>query len=69
MGLQNCGSPNFRCNPHDQAQIILLGGSWWLPPSLGHGEYYESMYAHGLSMHQKSSNAALTNLFGLCKSM
>jgi hypothetical protein len=43
---------------------------WWLPPSPGHGESYESVFAHGLSMHQKCSNYALTNLlFGLCRSM
>jgi hypothetical protein len=40
------------------------------PPSLGHGESCESMFARGLFMHQKCSNYALTNLlFRLCKSM
>jgi hypothetical protein len=39
-------------------------------PSLIHGESCESMFAHGLSMHQKCSNYALTNLlFGLCRFM
>jgi hypothetical protein len=36
-------------------------------PNPGHGEFCESMYACGLSMHQKCSNYALTNLFGLCR--
>jgi len=36
-------------------------------PSLGCGESCESVYARGLSMHQKCYNYALTNLlFGLC---
>jgi hypothetical protein len=47
-----------------------ISGRWWFPPSLSHGESCESMYAHGLSVHQKCSNYALTNLlFGLCRSM
>jgi len=45
-------------------------GRWWLPPSLGRGESYESMYAHGSFRHQKCSNHTLTNLwFDFCKSM
>ncbi len=31
-------------------------------PSPGCGESCESVFAHGLSMHQKGSNFALTNL-------
>jgi hypothetical protein len=31
-------------------------------PSRGHGEFCEFVYAHGLSVHQKCSNHALTNL-------
>jgi hypothetical protein len=43
-----------------------MGGRWWLPPSPGSGESCEYVYARGLSMHQKCSNYALTNLlFGL----
>jgi hypothetical protein len=43
---------------------------WWLPPSPGCDESWESMFAHGLSVYQKCSNYALTNLlFGLCRSM
>jgi hypothetical protein len=86
MGPQSCKSPNcvnsgtptwesrdkkpFGCGPHGGTQSILIGGRWWLPPSLGGGESYESEFAHGSSWHQKCSNYALTNLlFGLCKSM
>ncbi len=39
---------------------------WWLPPSLGHGESCESVFARGSSVHQKCSNHVVTNLFGLC---
>ncbi len=39
-------------------------------PSLGCGEFCESLFAHGLSMQQKCSDSALTNsLFGLCRSV
>ncbi len=39
-------------------------------PSLGCGEFCESIFALGSSVHQKCSNYALTNLlFGLCKSV
>jgi hypothetical protein len=45
-------------------------GRWWLPPSVGHGESCEFVFACGSSMHQKCSSYALTNmLFGLCKSV
>jgi hypothetical protein len=44
------------------------GGRWWLPPSPGRGEFYEIVFTHGLFVHQKCSNYAITNLlFGLCK--
>jgi hypothetical protein len=49
MALQSCGSPTlavsrlpfgspetkrpFGCGPHGEAQRILYGGRWWLPPS------------------------------------
>jgi hypothetical protein len=36
-------------------QIILYGGRWWLPLSLGRGESSESKVAHGLSQHQKGA--------------
>jgi hypothetical protein len=28
----------FGCGPCEEAQSILLGGRWWLPSNLGHGE-------------------------------
>jgi hypothetical protein len=60
----------FGCRPYGQAQRILQGGRWWLPPSLGHDESCESMFAHGSSVHQKCPNYAITNLlFSLCRSM
>jgi hypothetical protein len=85
MGLQSCRSPNFgnfetptlesqdkmtfECWSHGQAQSILQGGRWWFSPSSVCDESCESIFARGLSMHQKRSNYALTNLlFGLCKS-
>ncbi len=47
-----------------------IRGRWWLPPSLGHDESCESVFARGSFMHWKGSNYALTNLwFGLCRSM
>jgi len=46
----------------------IIRGRWWLPPSLGHGEFCEYVFACGLYVHQKCPNYALTNLlFGLCK--
>jgi hypothetical protein len=58
----------FGCWPHGQAQRILQGGRWWLPPSPGHGESCEFMFARGSSVHQKCCSYALTNLlFSLCR--
>jgi hypothetical protein len=45
-----------------ETQIILYGGRWWFPPSLGCGESNESKVAHGLSQHQECSECELTNL-------
>jgi hypothetical protein len=84
MGPQSCKNPNsknfktptwesrdkmtFRCWSCGQAQSILWGGRWWLPPSLGYGEFCGSMFARGSYKHQRCSNYALTNLlFGLCR--
>ncbi len=39
----------FGCACREEAQIILYGGRWWLPPSPGHGESCESRVARGLS--------------------
>jgi hypothetical protein len=39
----------FRCHSRRVVHSILYGGRWWLPPSLGHGESYESKVACGSS--------------------
>jgi hypothetical protein len=49
-------------------RMYITRGRWWLPPSSGRGESCESVFARGLSVHQKCFNYALTNLlFGLCR--
>jgi hypothetical protein len=37
------------CGPHGEAQTILYGGRWWLPPSPGRGEFSKFKVAHGSS--------------------
>jgi len=65
MIVQSPGSPNrdnfetppwesrdkkpFGCGCRGEAQNILYGGRWWLPPSIGRGESNESRVARGLS--------------------
>jgi len=65
MNSQSFGSPNrdnFRtppwesrdkkpigCKCYGETQKVLYGGRWWLPSSLGCGEYCESRVARGLS--------------------
>ncbi len=39
----------FGCGCCEEAQRIQYGGKWWLPPSLGRGESYESKVTCGLS--------------------
>jgi len=39
----------FRCGCRGEAQSILYGGRWWLPPSPGRGESSDFRVAHGLS--------------------
>ncbi len=64
------GKVIVECNLCGQSYKILQGGRWWPPSSLGYGEFCESTYARGLSMHWKCSNYALTNLlFDLCRSI
>jgi hypothetical protein len=38
----------FGCGCRGEAQSILYGGRWWLPPSPGRGKSSESRVAHGL---------------------
>ncbi len=63
--LQNLGSPNWDsfgippweprdkkplgCGCCGEAQRILYGGRWWLPPSPSRDESYEFRVARGLS--------------------
>jgi len=68
------GSPETKWHlglgPMAKHRVNYKGGRWWLPPSSGCGESYESVFACGSFVHQKCSNYALTNLlFGLCMSM
>jgi hypothetical protein len=46
----------------------IIRGKVMVSPSLGHGESCESMFAHGLFMHLKCSNYALTKLLFGCSS-
>jgi hypothetical protein len=86
IGLQSGGSFNFEnfgtfelgvsrkmtfgATPMASHKECYIGGRWWLPPTSGHGESCESVYARGLSVHQKCFNYVLTNLlFSLCKSI
>jgi len=39
----------FGCGCRREAQSILYGGNWWLPPNPGLGESSESRVAHDLS--------------------
>jgi hypothetical protein len=79
MGLQNYNNPNFETlnlGVLGQNAIWVLAmwqgtnntirGKVVASPSPGHGE---SVFARGLSIHQKCFNYAVTNLFGLCRSM
>jgi hypothetical protein len=65
MIIQSPGSPNrdsfeippresqdkkpFGCGCRGEAQSVLYGGRWWLPPSPGRDESNESRVARGLS--------------------
>jgi hypothetical protein len=65
MSYQSPGSPNwdnfgtppwesrekmpFGCRCGEVTQRILYGGRWWLPPSLGRGEFCESKVTRGSS--------------------
>jgi hypothetical protein len=40
---------SFGCHSRGVVQNILFGGRWWLPPSSGRGEFYESKVARDLS--------------------
>jgi hypothetical protein len=84
MGIQSRRNPNFGNFKTSNLGVLGQNDIWvqapWLgientirgnvvaSPNLGCGESCEFIYARGLSVHQKCSNYALTNLlFGLCK--
>jgi hypothetical protein len=86
IGLQSHGSPNLGNfeTPNlgvSRQNDIWVQATWPSTKNIirgkvvgslnsGHGEFCKSVFAHGLSVHQKCSNYALTNLlFGLCMSM
>jgi hypothetical protein len=46
---------SFGCKCDGEAQKMLYGGRWWLPPSSGRGESSESRVARGLSQHRECS--------------
>jgi hypothetical protein len=53
MSRLSFGSPGTKCHldvaPVERHREYYKGGRWWLPPSLGPGESYESEFAHGSS--------------------
>jgi hypothetical protein len=54
--------------PWSSIENTIRGKVHHLPPSPGHGEFCESVFARGSFVHKKCSNYALTNLlFGLCR--
>jgi hypothetical protein len=52
----------FRCKCGGEAQRILYGGRWWLPPSLGRGESNESVLLVACPNTENVSECELTNL-------
>jgi hypothetical protein len=81
MGFQsyrgpNFGTPNLGVPKQNDIWVKtpwpgienIIKGKVVASRNLGHGESHEFVFAHGLSVHQKCSNYALTNLlFGLCR--
>jgi hypothetical protein len=78
MSSQNPKSPNrdnfgtspwesrdkksFGCKCRGEAQRILYGGRWWLPPSPGHGESSEFLLPVACPNTKSDSECDLTNL-------
>ncbi len=50
------------CKCDGEAQRILYGGRWWLPPSLGRGESSESVLPVACPNTKSDSECELTNL-------
>jgi hypothetical protein len=53
----------FGCRSHGQTQRILYGGTWWLPPSIGHCESSESMLPVACPNTKGDPECGLTNLW------
>jgi len=78
MIAQSLGSPNrdsfktppwesrdkkpFECGCHREAQSILYGGRWWLPPSSGRDESCESRVAMACPSTKGVLESEVTNL-------
>jgi hypothetical protein len=70
MGFQSCENPNFENFGSFRTKWHLNASPVALPSNPGRVESCEFVFAHGLSVDQKCSNYALTNLlFSSCKSM
>jgi hypothetical protein len=54
---------SFGCRCRGEAQRVLYGGKWWLPPSPSRGESCESRIARGLTSHQDGPRCEPTNLW------
>jgi hypothetical protein len=52
----------FGCKCRGEAQRILYGGRWWLPPSPGHGESSESVLPVACPNTKSDFEGDLTNL-------
>jgi hypothetical protein len=53
----------FGCSLHGEAQRILYGGRWWLPPNPGHGESCESKLPVACPSTKGVLESGLTNLW------
>jgi hypothetical protein len=53
---------SFGCRCHGEAQRILYGGRWWLPPSPSRGESCESRVPRGCLSTKGAAESELTNL-------
>jgi hypothetical protein len=76
--LGNFGTPNFGVVGQNDIWVLApwpsientIRGKVVASPKSSRGECCESVFAHGLSVHQKCFNYTLTNLlFGLCRSV
>jgi len=52
----------FECGCRGEAQKILYGGRWWLPPSPSYGESCESKVVVACPSTKSAPEIVLTNL-------